>query len=133
TKRLTNDWTEYRMHRPLDPAKVWKFQLGFGCDADFPATNLFSFTANWPSPGPIRTNFAGTPVLIDFVNTDMLSVELTNKPAHLRVTFIKAVDDTGTDLDHHTGSWSQHGFWKMLNLSRTAAPKPVRVHATVAI
>ena len=75
----------------------------------------------------------GFPVHIEFVNTDMLSVELTNKPASLRLTFIKAVDDDGTNLDDWSGSWGQHGFWKKLKLARTATPKPVRVRATVAI
>ena len=83
--------------------------------------------------GPIQTNVNGVPVQIDFVNTDMLSVELTNKPSHLRLTFLKAEDDKGTNLDDRTGSWGQHRFWKMLKLERTATPKPVRVHATVAI
>jgi hypothetical protein len=133
TKTVTNDWTTYRMHRPLDPAKVWKFQLNFARDSDFPATNLFSFTVPWPLSGAIQTNFGGSPIQIDFVNTDMLSVQLTNKPVRLRVTFIKAVDDEGTDLDGRVGSWGQHGFWKGLKSARTPTPKPVQVHATVAI
>ncbi len=132
-KIITNDWTIYRMHRQLDPAKVWKFRVGFARDADFPATNVFSFRVTWPLSGPIQTNFGGWPVLIDFVNTDMLSVRLTNEPPQTRLTFIKAVDDSGADLAEHTGSWGQHGFWKMLKLQRAGSPTPVRVHATVAI
>ena len=133
TRRVTNDWTMYRMHRPLDPRKVWKFQVGFAPDSDFPVTNLFSFSVPWPLSGAIQTNLGGSPIRIDFVNTDMLSVQLTNKPPHLRITFIKAVDDEGTDLDSRAGSWGQHGFWKMLKLTRTATSRPVQVHATVAV
>jgi hypothetical protein len=133
TKRVTNGWTEYRIHRPLDPAKVWKFQVGFARDTDFPATNLFSFTVPWPLPGAIQTNLGGFPVRIDFVNTDMLSVELTNKLTHQRLTLVKAVDDEGTNLDSWTGSWGQHRFCKMLKLTRPPTPKPGKVHATVAI
>jgi len=81
----------------------------------------------------IQTNLGGSAVSIDFVNTDMLSVQLTNKPAQMRLTFIKAVDDAGMDLAEHTGSWGQHGFWKMLRLQRAGSPTPVQVHATVAI
>jgi len=132
-KEITNDWRVYRMFRPLDPAKVWKFQVDFAPDSDFPATNLFSFTVPWPLPGAIQTNLGAYPIRIDFVNTDMLSVELTNKSAQTRLTFTKAVDDRGTNLDHGTGSWGQHRFWRMLNLERPATAKPVRVHATVAI
>jgi hypothetical protein len=133
TKRITNGWTEYRMHRPLDTSKVWKFRVSFARDSDYPATNLHSFTVTWPLTNAIHTNFSGLPVKIDFVNTDMLSVELTNNPAHLRLTLLSAVDDEGRNLDNWTGSWDQHRFWKMLKLERTAPPKPVRIHATVAI
>jgi hypothetical protein len=66
------------------------------------------------------------------LNTAGLDVELTNKPAQMRVTFIKAVDDEGTNLYSGSGSWSQHRFWKMLN-ARSATGKPTQIHATVAI
>jgi len=62
TKKFTNGWMTYRMHRPLDPAKVWKFQVGFSRDSDFPPTNLFSFTVTWPLTNAIQTNFGGSPV-----------------------------------------------------------------------
>ena len=136
TKRITNDWTEYRMAQPLDPSKVWKFQVNFARDADLPATNLFSFTVNWPLTSPVQTNLGGMPVQIDFVNVTMLSVQLTNKPAQTRVTFIKAIDETGADLSEWSGSWGQHGFWKSLKLLRTgvpAGPRPVPVQVTVGI
>jgi hypothetical protein len=71
---------------------------------------------------------SGWPAEIRFVNTDMLSVELTNKPSHLRMTFVDARDDEGNNLDNWIGSWGQHSFWKSLKLS-----KPTTVHATVAI
>jgi hypothetical protein len=133
TKTITNNWAMYRMHRPLDPTKVWKFQVGFARDSDFPATNLFSFTVTWPLINAIHTNFGRSPVLIDFVNTDMLSVQLTNRAPQLRLTFIKAEDDAGNNLAEHTGSWGQHGFWKMLKLRHAGSPSPMQVHATVAI
>jgi len=62
-----------------------------------------------------------------------LSVELTNQPAPLRLTFVQAVDDEGANLDDRTGSWGQHSFWRSLKLPRTSIPKAVTVHATVAI
>jgi len=58
----------------------------------------------------------------------MLSVELLNKPAEMRLTLVAAEDGVGTNLDGGTGSWAQHSFWKMLNLS-----VPVNLRATVAI
>ena len=133
TKRITNSWTEYRIHHPLDPTKAWKFKVGFARDSDFPATNLFSFSVPWPLIGVIQTNLGAFPLQIGFWNTDMLSVELTNKPANLRLTLVKVVDDDGGDLDDRTGNWGQHHFSKMLKVQRAATPKPVRVHATIAI
>jgi hypothetical protein len=107
--------------------------VGFARDADFPATNLFSFIVTWPLSGSIQTNFGGWPVVIDFANMDILSVRLTNEPPHTRLTFIKAVDDSGADLAAHSGSWGQHSFGKRLKLQRAGSRTPVRVRATVAI
>jgi len=128
SKVITNDWMVYRMFRPLDPTKAWRFQVNVALDSDYPATNLFSFTVPWPLTGVIQTNLGGFPVGISFVNTEMLSVELTNKPPETRLTFVKAVDDEGNDLDDWSGSWRQHSFWKSLKLS-----KPAQVRATIAI
>jgi len=128
SKIVTNDWIIYRAHRPLDPAKPWRFKAGFALDSAFPATNLFSFTVSWPMAGSCQTNLAGFPAQIRFVNQDMLSVELTSKPADMILSFVSAEDDAGTNLDDWSGSWSQHSFWKKLKLS-----KPVTVRATVAV
>lgn len=133
TKRIMNDWMEYRVHRPLDPTKVWKFKVNIARDADYPATNLYSFTVTWPMTSVIQTNFGGNPVAIDFVNTDMLSVQMTNKPAQTRLTFVKAVDGSGADISARTGSWGQYGFWQSLKLPRMAGATAVQVHATVAV
>jgi hypothetical protein len=127
SKVITNDWMVYRI-LPLDPTKAWRFQVNVARNSDFPATNLFSFTIPWPLTGAIQTNFGGFQVQIGYVNADMLNVELVSKPPETRLTFVKAVDDTGNSLDNWTGSWGQHSFWKSLKLSN-----PIQVHATVAV
>jgi hypothetical protein len=128
SKTITNYWMVYRMFRPLDPTRPWRFRVHFARDSDFPQTNLFSFTVPAALKGTIRTNFDRLPVEIDYVNQTMLRVELASKPADRRVTFVSAFDDDGTNLDDQSGSWGQHQFWRSLKL-----PAPVQVHATVAI
>jgi len=91
-------------------------------------TNPFSFTVLWPLTGTMQTNLGGFQVHIHSGNAQWLGVELMNKQAETRLTFVKAVDDAGNDLDNWSGSWGQHSFWKSLKSSNS-----VRVHATVAI
>ncbi len=128
SKTLTNDWMVYRIFRTLDPTKLWKFQVTIGRDGEFPATNLFSFAVPFPLPAPLQTNLGGFPCRIEFVNTTMLSVQLTQKPPGMRLSFVSAADAEGVDLKEFGGSWGQHLFWKFLNLT-----KPTQVYATVAI
>lgn len=128
SKVITNDWMVYRLFRVLDPSKDWRFQVSFAQDSNFPATNLFSFTVPWPLSGAVQTNLGGHACRIAFVNTDMLSVELPDKPGQTRLTFVNALDDQGVNLDNRSGSWGQYTFWKSLNLS-----KPAQIHAIVAI
>ena len=128
SKIMTNDWMVYRMFRPLDPTKPWRFNVKFAIDSDFPKTNLFSFVVPFGLTTSIRTNLGGQPVEIGFVNSDMLSVQLTNKPAATRLTFVTATDDGGNNLDGRTGSWGQHSFWR-----RIERPPTPQIHVTVAI
>jgi len=129
-KIFTNGWTVYRMHRVLDPKCPWRFDVNFALDSNYPETNLFVFDAPWPMRGKVSTNFAGLPVTIGYVNTDMLAVGLPGKPPHLRLSFVKAMDDEGKNLAEWSGSWTQHDFWKMLSVR---SQKHVNVRATVAI
>jgi len=133
SKRITNDWTTYRIFRPLDPRKVWKFQVDFARDADFPATNLYSFSVPWPLGAPVQTNMGGHPVRIEFVQSDMLSVELIEKPAPQRLNLLRAVDDRGTNVLQHGGSWGQHVVWRKLSIAQAGSDFPRHVHATIAI
>jgi hypothetical protein len=128
SKVMTNDWMVYHIFRPLDPAKAWRFQVNVALDSDFPATNLFSFTIPRTLTGTIQTNLGGFEVHIGYNNADWLNVELVSKQAETRLTFVKAVDDAGNDLDNWSGSWGQHSFLKSLKSSN-----PGQVHATVAI
>jgi hypothetical protein len=129
-KVFTNGWTVYRMHRVLDPKCPWRFDVNFALDSSYAETNLFVFDAPWPMSGKISTNFAGLPVTIGYVNTDMLAVGLPGKPPHLRLSFVRAMDDEGKNLAEWSGSWTQHDFWKMLSVR---SQKQVSVRATVAI
>src|SRR6266536_2170625 len=56
SKIITNDWMVYRIFRPLDPTKAWRFQVNVALDSDFPATNLFSFTLPRTLTGTIQAN-----------------------------------------------------------------------------
>jgi hypothetical protein len=128
SRAITNGWMVYRDFRPLDPAKAWKFKLHFARESDYPATNLFSFTAPWPSTSTIQTNLGAFAAKIGYVNGTMLSVELTNEPSQTRLTFVSAFDDQGTNVYGGSGSWGEHSFWRNLNLS-----KSTQVRVTVAI
>jgi hypothetical protein len=57
-----------------------------------------------------------------------LGVELADERPGMRLTFVKAVDDAGNDLDNSSGSWGQHSFNKSLKPAGTG-----QVHVTVAI
>lgn len=128
SKLVTNDWMFYRMFRPMDPSKAWRFQVNFALDSDYPATNLYTFTIPLPLAVTIQTNGGGFPVKIGVDQYNWLNLEMINKPANTRLSFVGVVDDDGTSLDGRTGSWGQHSFHKSLRLS-----KPTQVHATVAI
>jgi len=125
---FTNDWMMCRIFQPLDPARAWKFRINVARQSYFPATNLYSFTIPWPLATPIQTNLGGFPVRIGYINSDLLNVELLNKPADMRLSFVRAVDKDGDNLDRRVGSWGQHSFWKSLRLY-----KGMQIHATVAI
>jgi hypothetical protein len=127
-KVVTNDWMVYKIFRPLDPTKPWRFQVNFALDSDFPETNLFSFTVLCPMTGAMQTNLGGFPVKIDYAHQDFLEVELLTHPPDVRLSFVSAVDETGTQIQSAGGSWGQHNFWNYLRLST-----PVQVHVTVAI
>ena len=116
------------MFRLLDPTKAWRFHVNVALDSDYPATNLFSFSIPRTLTGTIQTNLGGFEVHIGYNSADWLNVELVGKQAETRLTFVKAVDDKGNDLDNWSGSWGQHSFLKSLKSSN---PSPV--HATVAI
>jgi hypothetical protein len=128
SKTITNDWMFYRIFRPLDPRWPWRFRVHFALDSDFPRTNLVEFTIPWPLTAVVNTNLDGFPARITSVNQTMLSVELLSKPEDRRLSFVRAVDDAGTDLNDFSGSWGQHSFWKSLK-----TPSSSQVHATVAI
>jgi len=128
SKVITNDWMVYRMFRPLDPAKPWRFQVNVALDSDFPATNLFSFTIPRSFAGTIQTNLGGFQVSISYNNADWLGVGLVSRQDETRLTFVKALDDAGNDLDNWSGSWEQYSSWKSLK-----SPNSGQVHVTVAI
>ncbi len=130
SKFVTNGWCVYRISRLLDPKHPWRFDVNFALDSDYPKTNLFEFDAPWPMKGKISTNLAGLPVTIGYVNTYMLDVELPTKPPQFRLSFVRAVDDEGKDLNDISGSWRQHGFWRSLSVR---SQNQVNVRATVAI
>jgi hypothetical protein len=130
SKFVTNGWNVYRIFRLLDPKVPWRFDVNFALDSNYPEPHLFDFDAPWPMNWTISTNFAGVPVTIGYVNTDMLAVELPGKPPHLRVSFVNAVDEYGRNLAEWSGSWNQHSFWKMLSVR---SQKHVNVRATIAI
>jgi len=129
-KVFTNEWTVYRLFRVLDPKVPWRFDISFALDSNYSQTNLFDFDAPWPMKGKISTNLAGVPVTIGYVYTDMLDVELPTKPPYLRLSFVKAIDDDGKDLNAVAASWRQHGFSRKLSVRNQ---KTVNVRATIAI
>jgi hypothetical protein len=133
-KMITNGWIVHRMFRPADPTKLWRFKLHIGVDSNFAATNLFAFTVPFPMPRPLETNLGGFPCRIQFANTTMLNVHLTNQPPGVRLSFVSAVDENAHDLDDRSGSWGQHIFWRSLKVGRWfPGPTPKRAKVTVAI
>ena len=83
----------YRAHRPLDPQRAWRFKLGFALDSGFLASNVFPFTIPWPMTTTVQTNLGPFPVQISYVNTDMVSVQLTSKPTNMILSFVAAEDE----------------------------------------
>jgi hypothetical protein len=111
----TNGWLDYETWRSPDPEYVWRINLDFGLDSGWKPTNICQVKLAIPWQGPIKTNFNGVPVGIDFVNGDMLAVNIPTNRTDLRLTFLGANDGGGP---FRTGSWSQHQFWQKLELPR---------------
>jgi hypothetical protein len=124
----TNDWKLYRMFRVLDPAKAWRFRLHYSRLSEFPADNLFTFTVPWPMSGPMLKDIGGFSAEVEFRNQTMLVVKLADEPRQKRISFVSAVDEESNRVDSPVGSWGQHQFGQVLNLS-----KPAKVRVTVAI
>ncbi|HUR45599.1 MAG TPA: hypothetical protein VMZ27_06915 [Candidatus Saccharimonadales bacterium] len=123
-----NGWVTYTGFNPLDPVLPWRVKLDFALDSELPATNLFAFTVNWPMSGVLQTNLGSWPVSVSPANNSMLAVELTTKPEDTRLTFVSAKDDAGNNIDNRSGSWSQHSFWRSVQITG-----PTAVHVVVAI
>ena len=139
SKTLTNDWQRYRLYGFLDPANAWKAQFGITKDADFSPDELCTFDVKYPLVGQTIEVCHGRRLQVAFVNTDMLSVDLLDTNANVRLTFIGAADEQGK-LESGTGSWSQHRFWRALDQRKigdtiyVGSPKPGTVfRVTVAI
>jgi len=112
----TNDWIVHRAWRSLDPRFVWKVDVDFAPQSDFAPGGLCTLQVPVRLAQPIKTNFAGLSFEIKWVNGSMLAVEMTEKRPDLRLVFAGARNSSGKDLYDGAGSWSQHEFWKSLNL-----------------
>jgi len=139
SKTVTNEWQQYRHWDFLDPANTWKAQFSITKDADFSADELCTFEVSYPLVGQTIEVCHGRRLQVAFVNTDMLSVDLLDTNANVRLTFIGAADEQGK-LESGTGSWSQHRFWRALDQRKigdtiyVGSPKPGTVfRVTVAI
>ena len=113
---ITNGWNVQRAWRGLDPRFVWKLDVDFAPQSDFAPGSLRTLQVPVRLAQPIKTNLAGMPFEIKWVNGSMLAVQMTEKRADLRLVFAGARNSSGKDLHDGTGSWSQHEFWKSLNL-----------------
>jgi hypothetical protein len=135
-KSVENGWIVHRAFRSVDPGKEWRLRAGIAPDSAYAATNLFTLRVPIPLGAPFTTNVGGYPLKVGFVNVDMLSVDLLTKAPELRLAFVGARDEQGRDLDAHSGSWGQFGFWKALSLpalSSLTPPPAATITATIAI
>ena len=114
-KAVTNGWIIDRLWRSLDPHKVWKIKADFAQDSDFAAADLFAARLPYRFPGVMETNLGRYPLRFGFENSGMLSVELlaTNR-TDLRLSFVRAEDETGQNIADWTGSWSQFRFRRLI-------------------
>jgi hypothetical protein len=136
---LSNGWTIVKAWRFLNPRSVWKLEVDFSPQSNFPLESLLTLKIPSNLRTPLTTNFFGIPVAFSWVNQYMLAAEMPTNATHLRLLFVKARDAEGRDLDRTAGSWGQHHFWRMLDHSEardfveaTVAVVP-NVHATYFI
>jgi hypothetical protein len=115
---FTNGWTVCRYGCFPDPRVVWKLEVDFAPQSDFPPESLLTLQVPLRLATPLTTNFLGVPVAISWVNYDMLAAEIPTNAANLRLLFVSARDADGRDLNRQTGSWGQHRFWRALDLSQ---------------
>ena len=143
-KQPVNDWMLLQGFRSLDPGKVWRVKADLARESEFPPEELFTFEVPVPPGGSFLTNFGSDVLKVGWVNSNMLAVELPEKPEGKRLIFVGARDYRGRSIDEHSGSWSRSRFWKSLKLpervsrgdAQSAAAGPGKadvITATVAL
>jgi hypothetical protein len=134
SRHIENNWSIYRAFRSLDPRKVWRLRADLAPESGFPPDELFTFEIPAPPSGSFVTNFAGVPMTVGWVNVNMLSVELVEKPAGKRLVFVDARDAQGRSIREHSGSWDRARFWRSLKVpERSPSGESLPIQATIAL
>lgn len=111
-------WVWHSIERPLGLQVPWRFEAQVARTTNFPETNLFTFEVNYGKP--FSTNCAGVRTSLSFSGVDLLSVKLTDRPAHARLSVISAQwRITGAEMVRENGAHDQHHF-------KLSPPKPGR-------
>ncbi|HAO79023.1 MAG TPA: hypothetical protein DCQ92_08625 [Verrucomicrobia subdivision 3 bacterium] len=96
-------------HRSLDPRFVWKLEMDFEPDSDFPDGSMV--TVNLPKrSSTFTTNVMNVPVTISWDGNDRIDASMpTNRP-DLGLRYISATDDQGENLLQSSGGGGQYAF-----------------------
>lgn len=94
--------------RSLDPRYVWKLDMDFEPESDFPAESLA--TINLPNPSTrITTNIMNLPVTISW-DGPWIDASIPTNRSDLAIRFISATDNQGEEMRNPSGSWGQYRF-----------------------
>ena len=124
----SGNWDNFASHRSLDPRFVWKLEADFEPRTNFAPTELASADVPSKSGTPVVTNVNGVPVTLYVQNGWLDGESPTNRP-DVALIFVGAEDNISTRAYGRSGNWSQHHFWKELEIP----PAAKSVRATVAV
>jgi RNA polymerase sigma factor (sigma-70 family) len=114
TADASGNWSSgLQGHRSLDPRYVWKLEMDFEPESNFPSENVMTvnFPARLPKSGPVvlATNLMDLPVTISWDGYWLNASIPTNNP-DLALKYICAKNDQGETLKSGGSSWGKFGF-----------------------
>lgn len=107
----SGNWGYFASHRSLDPRFVWKVDMDFEPNSNFPPGS--TATIRLPdSNASLTTNVLSVPVTITWDGNGIAASIPTNRP-QIALKFVSVENDDDETTADATGNWGQFHFWKI--------------------